>query len=130
MADFILSEESAAEQLELFMDYYDVDMNDIPTAQRDAVDIACRKVSKAIRRGKIEIRNTDGLQVVQMVKETELVYGELTGRAKIAMGDKTDYGKIYALLGSLSGAGETAIQKLKGADLSIAECIGMLFLQV
>ena len=129
---YVLSEESAAEQIDLFMEYYEVDLEDIPEALADGVAAAKAKVEKAIRKGRVEIRDGEGLEIMQKINggKSEVVYGELTGKAKIAMGDKTDYGKIYALLGALAGIGETAIQKLRGADLSTAECIGMLFLQV
>lgn len=132
MPDYVLGEEAAADQLQLFMDYYEVELDDTQASQADAVKVAKAKVLKAVRLGRVEFRENDGFEIMQKVNggKTEVIYKELTGKAKMAMGDKSDYGKIYALLGSLAGIGETAIQKFRGADLSTAECIGMLFLQV
>lgn len=135
--EFKLSEESAETQIDIFCDYYDIDRNELPESQAEAVDTSIKKISRAIRYGTVEIslNDDDDAVVTQIVQtkdgsETKIVYGVLSGKNKKAMSKQEDYGKIYSLLGSLSGLGETAISKLKGAHLSVAECIGMLFLQV
>lgn len=130
-----LSEESAQEQLDSFMQHYDIDLADMPKEQSEAINGALNRIKRAIRGGKLEI---DGPIVKQTLTSatgevSEIIYNELSGQAKIAMSGKgvnDQYGRIYALLGSLSKLGEGAIVKLKGADLSIAECVGLLFLQI
>ena len=138
-ADYILSNEVAQEQLDLMLDFYDIDPeeNSIDEAQEKGVKTAFVKLRKAIRLGVIEIKETDGkLQVKQNFykdKEKSIEYKTLTGQAKIGMGKKGDkdfHGRMYALLGYLSGLGERAILNLEGKDLSVAECLGMLFLVV
>jgi hypothetical protein len=137
MMDYKLSEQSAEDQLNLFLEYYELMEEDIPETQKSAFISACKRIIKAIRLGRLEITNVDGIKIVQTLKnpigESQTIeYGRIVGKAKIAMKGKVDddYGKMYALLGSLSGLGEVAIQKLEGPDLSIAECLGLLFLQV
>ncbi len=134
---FILSEESADKQVDMFCEYYDIDRSECAESQAEAVETSIKKISKAIRRGTVEISLNDDEDIIvtQTIplkdeSETKIVYGALSGKNKKAMSKQEDYGKIYALLGSLSGLGDTAISKLKGAHLSVAECIGMLFLQV
>ena len=134
MSNYKLSEDAARDQLDKFFDYYDVDLDIIPEKQVEAVNASIDRIVRGIRKGKLEIVEGENLKIIQHVKdETTLEYGELSGRTKVAMGKKsdTDYnGRIYALCGSLTGIGEAGILKLKGADLSLCECIGALFLQV
>lgn len=130
-----LSKESAAAQLQVMFDYYEIDLADLPEEQQPAVRNAEMKLVKAIRNGRLEIKPGDDgvVSIVQTVKNGEtLDYGEVNGEAKVAMGLKKDgdsYGKAYALMGSLCGGGEAVIMKLKGKDLSTAEALGILFMQ-
>lgn len=135
-----LSEKSADDIFDKLLDHYDVDVSLIAdeSAKRGAI-AAHNKIKDAIRKGKVEIEwdEDETPTIIQHlykpVIESPVRYGEIDGRAKIAMKDcsETDnYGKIYALLGGVSKRGQAEIIKLKGRDLSIAECIGALFLQV
>ncbi|MCK4499839.1 hypothetical protein KAU11_05035 [Candidatus Babeliales bacterium] len=131
----VLSEESAQDQLELFFEYYDMEVEDIHDDQAKALEMSISRIIKSIRKGKLEFAETDSiLKITQHLKNgTTIVYGEISGKTKLAMKSKLDtdnYGKIYSLCGSLTGIGEAGISKLKGADLSLCECIGALFLQV
>ena len=136
MAEFIISEDSAIEQLDYFLEYYDMDLSALPEEQAIAVESAKTQIIRAIRIGNLEI--SSGAEIAQRLKNPagdvkSLTYGELTGNSKLAMKNKAqtdNYGRIYALLGSLSGVGEGGIAKLRGADLSLAESIGILFLQI
>lgn len=137
--DYKLSEESAKMVLQQFLDYYEIDREDMPEDQAQAFDVACGKVIKAIRMGRLEVMESGaGLVVKQHLrnppKDVDVIeYTEISGKAKLAMKNKTNtdnYGKIYSLMGSLSGLGETAIVGLKAVDLSLVECLGVLFLAV
>lgn len=135
MEKYKLSEEVAEDQVQLFFDFYEIEMDDIPEEQTRAIDVSLGRIKKAIRRCRLEFVESDGVvKITQHLKnETTIVYGEISGRSKLAMKNKSDsdsYGKIYSLCGSLTGIGEAGIAKLKGADISLAECIGALFLQV
>ena len=136
-----ISQQVADAQFEMFSEYYDFDESDSGNEDvRHAMAGAKARVVKAIRRGRVEIEETEGDIVVHqhlkfpLGEVKSLRYGVITGKAKVAMekgtsGDE-NYAKIYALLGSLSGLGSTAISALRGVDLSTAECIGAIFLQV
>lgn len=129
-----LSEESAQEQLNQLLDYYEIDFTDIPTDQKNSFDMIGKKLVKFIRQGRLEIKIEDGIKCIQTLKNgtTTIEYKELNGKAKTAMGTKSTEdgnGRIYALMGALSD-GEAAIIQLKGPDLSLAECLGAVFLAV
>jgi len=129
-----ISEKVARDQLDILMKYYDIELDEFEDDQKKAVDQSIKKLIKAIRRGQLEIKNDDELKVTQHMKKggEPILYNVLSGKNKTAMANKkdTDYhGRIYAMLGSQSGLGETAIQSLTGSDLSVAESLGILFLQ-
>ena len=126
-----LSEDSAQEQLNQLLDYYEIDFNDIPTQQKDSFEMIGKKLVKFIRQGRLEIKTEDGIQCIQTLRNgtTTITYKELNGKAKTAMGTKSaedGNGRIYALMGALSD-GETMIAELKGPDLSLVECLGAVW---
>lgn len=133
-----LSAEVAKAQVDVLLDYYDFETEDLPEAQKSVLDACIARLVKAIRLGRLQITDSEsGIKVVQTLKKAldgngVIEYSELSGKAKIAMGagGDNDYQKIYCLLGSLSGIGTTGISMLKGADLSVAESLGFVFLQV
>ena len=129
-----ISEKVARDQLDILLDYYDIELNKLTDDLKSSVDQSVEKLIRAVRRGQLQIKNDDDLKVTQHMKKGDSVieYGILSGRSKTAMANKkdTDYhGRIYAMLGSMSGMGETAILSLTGSDLSVAESLGILFLQ-
>ena len=142
-----ISEESAREQLGIFFDYYEIDSTNVGGGEnsQEIFESTVDRLTDAIRKGHVEIKeNDDGLIVVQTLKKAKKVkegeaavsvleYKEISGAAKDAMKHKKEtdhYGRIHAMLGYLSGAGENAIKSLRGVDMSISECIGVLFLKV
>ena len=129
-----LSEDSAQEQLNRLLDYYEIDFDDIPSDQAKSFEMIGKKLVKFIRQGRLEIKTEDGIQCIQTLRNgtTIITYKELNGKAKTAMGTKSaedGNGRIYALMGALSD-GETMITELKGPDLSLVECLGAVFLAV
>ncbi len=128
-----ISQESAEAQMKKFFDYYDFDIEEdvLNSAARNAVKTAAQRIKKAIRKGLVEIEDVEGIKVSQTVKGEKISYKELDGHCKITS-DKYEgeYAKIYAMAGYLTGLGLEGIKELKGKDLSIAESIGMLFLQI
>ena len=132
--EYKISEESAQFSLDELLDYYEIDFNDLPAAQQDQMGAVERKLIKWIREGRLEIKTEDGIQCIQTLRNAEqITYREIDGAAKTAMGTKTaedQHGRVYAVMGALCGQGETLITKLKGPDLSLAECLGGLFLLV
>jgi len=134
-----ISEKVAKDQFKVFVDYYDLDLTLIPASARESVDSAIDRIMKAITKGRLEIRESEsGVELVQTFKfpmgeKSSMVYGVLTGKTKVSLKTKSEqdpFGRMYALAGSLTGIGDDGIMALKGPDLSLAECIGCLFLQV
>lgn len=128
-----ISKESAQKTLDLFFEYYEIDH------EKEALLANFPALTSAIQKGRLEIAVEDGVLVVtQHLKFPpgevgSYVYGEISGKNLLAMKSKAEgdhYGRIQALLGSLSNLGENAIIKLKGPDMSLANAIGMLFLAV
>ena len=131
-----LSEETAINEIEKMLEYYAIGVNEIKDEQlKSAIELGYERLIKAVRLGRLEIKLENGIQVIQTLRNgsTKITYKEIDGNAKSAMaGKKPDdhYGKSYALMGSLSGLGESAIKQLRGVDLSLAEVLGLIFLSV
>ena len=130
MADSTISAEVAKAQLDGLISYYEIEITEGDKAQRQARQSAYNKVVRAIQAGRLEIKE-DHSVVQRIASGAELIYRELDGKAKVAMGtcDEGDHhGKLYAMMGSLSSAGTDAIQQLKGPDNTAVESLGILFL--
>lgn len=138
MSKYKLSEQAAKDQLDLVLDYYELEEDELPDERKVPFLLAYNKLISAIRKGRLEISYNDKLVIVQHLKKpvadiAELSYKEIDGNAKLSMRKKADtdeYGKVYALLGYLSSNGEGVIAELRGIDLSIAECLSLIFLAV
>jgi hypothetical protein len=134
----VISDETASEQIDAFLDYYDIDPETLPEKVGDAIVSSLAKIKRAIMAGQLEIVvDTETITITQNLTKPPkgfpgpVVYREITGQAKIGIKDDSgDYGKMYAFLGALCGEGIGVIQKLKGKDLSLAEALGCCFLQV
>lgn len=125
-----LSDVNAREQLDLLLNFYDVDL---ATLDEDGKlkTLVEKKLIKAIQDGKVEIENTDSELVVRqnLPNGTQFVYHEVTGTAKVQMERfKGQHQRLYALLGCLAKRPPEQIQKISGPDLAIAEYLGMIFL--
>ncbi len=140
--DFILSEESAKEQLDNLVDFYDIDFEELATEDdgERAAETITKRLLKAIRKGLIEIVETDdgGIEVVQQlkrpvrsIKDNRVTYKEVSGRAKTAMGkykEKDHASRMYAFLGALSGTDPGTIMSFRGVDMRTAETLGAFFI--
>ena len=136
--DKVLSEDTALEQFEIIEEYYDLEEPQ-DKDQKVAYNAIKGKLLKAIQKGRITINVEGGLKITQNLvgkygdMEPFLIYGELSGRAKKVMSKTSDndhHGKIYLLLGALTGYGAKLIEELKGVDHVVAESLGLLFLMV
>jgi plasmid stabilization system protein ParE len=133
---FILSKESAANELKKLFDYYEIDIDEIEDKDlKKAIQQGYDRLIKAVRLGRLKVNIDGGIKVIQTLRGSSetIEYKEIDGTAKTQMDGKARddyYGKSYALMGSLSGLGEAAIKKLKGVDISLAEVLGLIFLAV
>lgn len=127
--NYVLSEESAREQFDLLLDFYDVDLLRLDKTG-EFKDLVESKLIKAIRQGKVEIENGEKFLVKQTLRNgKEIVYKELNGMAKVHMERfKERHERLYGLLAILSGKRTTDIQQISGSDVSIAEYLGTIFL--
>jgi len=145
MSDPKLSKETATEQLEILLDYYDIDDSDFIDDETGEVSPAVasikRKLIKALSKGRLELEFDDNGQFTGYVfqhlegtykkLESPVKYKKLGGAAKVATkeaGENNKYGKVYALMGSLCGFGSAAMIKLDGPDSLAMENLGLLFL--
>jgi len=131
---FKIGSDAARAQLDMLYAYYEIDFDELPKEQGNALKATDLKLLKSVRLGRIEIgvNSNNVITVVQNTRNGEqLVYREIDGKAKVAMGNKGEndsYGKAYALMGSLCGVGEAGVTQLKSHDLSVVECLGTVFL--
>lgn len=125
-----LSDVNAREQLDLLLNFYDVDLASL---DKDGTlkTLVEKTLIKAIMDGKVEVENTDTELVVrQNLRDgKQFLYHEVTGMAKVQMERfEGSHQRLYALLGCLSKKPPEQIQKFSGPDLKIAEYLGMIFL--
>jgi hypothetical protein len=128
--DNLISEESAEEQLDKLIEFYDVDMEDLGKTDKRRKKIR-RKLVKAISQGQIEIEDSPNDFIVkQKLRDgTQFVYHEISGTAKVQM-DKYEgqHEKLYGLLAVMAKKPFLQLEKLTGKDLSIAEYLALIFL--
>jgi len=132
----IIDDKSAEDQVDIFLNFYDPD-TDKPGFKEILPDL-----KRHIRRGRVEITEAgaDGdINVKQILQRKtndnevrELNYKVIGGAAKEMMKTefKSEFSKVYAVLGALSGGSKMGISRLTGIDLSVAETLGALFLLV
>jgi hypothetical protein len=146
MSKDVISEENAQDQLELLLDFYEIEINDVDKevafyaedtdSVQEATKGACDRLKRYIRKGLLEITDTEGLTITQNLRIpigdiNKLSYKIIDGAAKQEMRfakEKDFYGKIYYLMGALSKKPANVISKLKGVDSSVVECLGAIFL--
>lgn len=134
----MISEEVAQEQTDKLKTYYDIDVDDFPNDVKAALVASFRKMVRSIRAGRLEIEFAEETIIIRQHLEkppdgaaNPLVYKEVVGSAKDGISDDIgSHKKMYYFLGVLCGEGAVIIRKLKGKDLSLAEALGCVFLQV
>jgi plasmid stabilization system protein ParE len=132
---YLVTKDVAKNELKKMLDYYEIDIDEIEEKDlKRAIKGGMDRLIKAVRLGRLEIKLEDGIKIIQTLRNGEkITYREIDGTAKMEMAGKNAddyYGKSYALMGSLSGLGESAIKALKSVDLSLAEVLGLIFLSV
>ena len=129
-----LSKESAELEFDKLLDYYEIEEEDMGKDQKKALEAMKPIIVKGIQKGKIEVGVNDNgeFTVKQKLKsETEVIYKELDGKAKVEMekipGDQP-LTRCYVLMGYLSGVGTAGIHKFRAKDIARAEAIGTILL--
>lgn len=129
-----ISEQNAVEQVKKFCKMYDIDPEPVEGEVNDNLEAILDAITEYVSLGYLEFK--DDFSIVQHLQDPpgdvhEITYNKITGRQKRAMDgfDETEqYAKIYALMGSASGLGATAVESLKGIDLKVMEGLGLTFL--
>lgn len=134
-----LSEESAQAQVDQFINYYEIHTEDLPKELKMAHVYCINHMKRAIRNGRLEIEIVDGVIVLRQnlkrppagMKGSQLVYKEVGVTPKRAVDDDANKGvRLSQFLGALTTEGETLISKLSGPDMSLAESLHSVFLQI
>jgi hypothetical protein len=137
--------EAAKAQVQLMLDYYEIDFDDIESKKiRNAQKTSAKKMQKAIEKCRVEVRlSGDDLLIDQKLKHPfdranggrfeATTFKTLSGQAKIRLKDRDEndnYGQVYALMGGLCGEPDSTMQSFKGVDLATLEAIASIFLAV
>jgi len=135
-----ISAELAQDQVDLFLEFYDIDPEFFPESTDVAIEAHISGLKKAIMRGRLSIQEKDeSLIVVQRPARKgknipeSLTYRELEGSHKVAMskaGSDDSYIRLHTLMGALSKEGADVMAKLRGCDMGDMENLGNLFLLV
>ena len=135
-----INEKRANEIVDEFFEYYEIDREEEQDEDTlRVINMSYRKLSKAVQRGRVEFRDTDeGMTVIQHTKRdypfgNEIVYGELNGKAKVAMrkADENDQaGRMQHMMAALCKKGPSILAQLKGPDYSLMEVIAAVFFVV
>jgi hypothetical protein len=139
--DFIISEESATDQVVTLLEYYDIDVEAASDVENEESGISPRvgmeraldQLAVYVRRGILEISadKDSKIKVCQTLAGGETInYKEVNARAKLAM-DRVKgkgYTRVYAFMSSLASLPPGAIEKLPPRDLAVVEVLGTVFL--
>jgi hypothetical protein len=135
---FKISEESAKEQFDVFLRFYDLSFEDIEIEDGESVALTMRNyIVRSIRRGRLEILD-DGadLKVVHHLdRPTEnsqsITYSDKVAEAKIAQrqitGKKEDQARQDAFMAVLGDVPATEFMKLRGADYALYGRLAVIF---
>ena len=140
-----ITREIAEQQLEKLFEYYEIELekqlkaDNAEKAQATADDIRDR-LTRAIMKGRLEICDDEesqygGLKIVQRLRRpvgnvSQIVYGEVTGRARTAIKDVdkgSPHAKVYSLLGAISKEPVQVFMNIGGVDLTCAETLAAVF---
>ena len=137
----LISEDSAIEQLEILMEFYDIDKNDIEIEEGvEAVQTLMNGLVRAIRKGRLEIKldSDQKLIVTQHLKHppgdiADVDYSVVGQKARLAMDrvkSTKEQERMCAFMGSLSGLGVQGVSGLVGADMGTMNRLATLFSMV
>lgn len=133
----VINVENAKEQLDMWFDSYDFDLNDIADEQTKAVAISTyNSLVRMVQKGRMQIVEREGAVLVeQFLKydyeklESPVVYAEMTARKEIAINKaKDDDAAILNTMQALcNNSNPHCLEVLRSADLSLMKKIGLFF---
>lgn len=136
--DGVISQEVAAGQIQQMLDFYGFYVEDLADPVRPAIESVLKQIERGVRLGLLEIEvSDDSCEIKQHLKKpisgipNPIVYRPPAGRSTIAIKDSgNNYENMYAFLGALCGEGPSIFLPMIGKDLSLAQALGVFFLQV
>lgn len=150
MPNYLLGEQEAQDQIDLFCDWYGIDLED-KTSVADGEGIigygmTMRALIKAFRKGQLEVQMRDDkkggetIVVVQRLSHpinsgamTEITYYEITGATKANVKvakNATETDAMWSALAVAAKEPKETFYFLRGADIGVAQLFGFLFLQI
>ena len=127
-----LSKEVATDHVKGLTNYYRVKVDEMGgEREQKAIEAAIKVLVTSTMAGDIRIDESNWDIIHMLVTGGQVTYHEFTAKAKVAMGKRSDtdiHGRVYELLGSVSGLGVTPILNDKKKDIEIAEAIAAVFL--
>ncbi len=134
----VISEEVAEEQLDGFLEFYDIVKADIEHEDGPAaVGTLLNGIKRAIMRGDVEMEQGDGTMMVrQTLKFPTANHGKFEFQDKVQkahiakdkISDKRASERQFAFMACLSGVSESEFVKLKGSDASVFRRLAYLFI--
>lgn len=135
--DYLISEESAMDEICKFLDYYDIDIESLEMTEN--TEIAGERIIDSLikfyRTGQIKNQEDEkGFKIIHKLRSgDEITYNEVTAVKKRTMDKfetKEQYGRIHTFMGALCGLGFDGVDKLHATDLQVLEVLGSIFLLV
>lgn len=135
--ELTISRETAEEQLFGWLDYYDLQYDNLLDEAKQLCDRYCENLIRGVRIGKLTL-NADGTIKHKLESETEIIYQALKGKAK-TQGQKTSVEgsdetrqtrRMYAIMASLGNLEEKNIEDFHAIDMAYVEAIAFLYLNV
>lgn len=146
----IIPKETAEEQLNLFLDFYEIEIEEeedeqlSPEEEKEAADkikemkAIKRRLLKAIMYGRLEVKEApEDVEVIQHLSRntkgasdggTKLHWEGISGVAKSSITAEASMTTMYKLCAGLTKVTPSTIMALRNLDLSTAEALAQLFL--
>jgi hypothetical protein len=148
MTEYIVSEENAEKQIELYYGWYDIDPVEFETLGKAdntvdvAYDIMHKRLVNAIRKGRVEIREEEVKGKPSLIVEQTLqfpvgdvekiIYREIDGIVvsmyQFGKNDNDDM-KNFKRLGYISGENYKLFQSMIRGDRKVIQTLGFFFAQ-
>lgn len=134
-----ISEEVAEEQFDSFLDYFDIDFNDIEIEDGEATAKTIKTaLVRAIRRGALVISVGGDFSIKQILTHPiddiqEIIYTDKFAKARLAMdheSPKKSQARMLAFMAALSGTPASKLIKMKGKDLMVYGRLTAIFSMV
>lgn len=133
----VLTRDIAEAQVEMFMEYYDIDPEFIPEGIQPIMEAHRLGLLKAVMRGRLSIEESgSGIKVIQIPKKEiagkkRIEYRELDAMAvKVSRRADTTEAQMFALMAVLGSVPEDELDSLDPIDRRVVKDLGNCFLTI